>query len=81
MPDKLTIECVVAVSISDCDKAAEFSGKIRSFLTENSLQVGNDTIEFFLANYIEEHGSLSIDFKKISGSPLAESLNRRPPFN
>jgi transposase len=65
MPDKLTIECVVAVSLNDIKKAEAFLGKLRRFVTENSLQVEGDTIEFYLANYTENQGPLSIDFTKV----------------
>lgn len=59
IPEHLTIECVVAVSLADRKKTA-FSEKLRRFVAENSLLVGKDTIEFYLANYTEERGSLSI---------------------
>ena len=64
MPDKLTIECVVAVSLRH-KEMEKFSGKLRRFVAENSLQVEGDTIELFLANYTEEQSSLSIDFVKV----------------
>lgn len=60
MPDRLTVECVVAVSLPD-HKLEELSEELRCFVAENSLQVGDDTIEFYLANYTEENGLLSID--------------------
>lgn len=63
MPDRMTIECVVAVSLDDI-KEAEALGKLRRFVTENSLQIEGDTIEFYLANYAEKQGSLSIDLTK-----------------
>jgi hypothetical protein len=63
MPKKLTIECVVAVNLQG-RKAENFSSELRRFMSENSLQVGGDTIEFYLANYTEKEGSPSIDFKK-----------------
>ena len=65
MPDKLTIECVVAVSLKDIKMAEAFLGKLRRFVTENSLQVEGDTIEFYLAIYTEKQGSLSIDLTKV----------------
>ncbi len=64
MPDKLTIECVVAVSLRH-KEMEKFAGKLRRFVAENSLQVEGDTIEFFLANYTEEQSSLSVDFVKV----------------
>jgi len=63
MPDRMTIECVIAVSLDDI-KAAEALGKLRRFVTENSLQIEGDTIEFYLASYAEKQGSLSIDLTK-----------------
>lgn len=63
MPDRMTIECVIAVSLDDI-KEAEALGKLRRFVTENSLQIEGDTIEFYLANYAEEQGSLSIGLTK-----------------
>ncbi len=64
MPDKLAIECVVAVSLIDRKKDA-FLKEFCCFVKENSLAIGSDTIEFYLANYTEERGSLSIDFEKV----------------
>jgi len=65
MPKKLTIECVVAVNLTDCKaKAEKLSEDLRRFVSENSLRVGGDTIEFYLANYTEKQGSLSIDLNK-----------------
>ena len=64
MPDRLTIECVVAVSLSERQKQP-FLDELRNFVAENSLYVGDDIIELHLANYTEEGGSLSIDFPKM----------------
>lgn len=65
MPDRMTIECVVAVCLDDIKKAKALEG-LRRFVTENSLQVEGDTIEFYLANYTctENQGSLRIDLAK-----------------
>ena len=63
MPKKITVECVVAVSLPD-QKFEELSSELRCFVAKNPLRVGWDTIEFYLANYTETNGSLSIDLKK-----------------
>ena len=63
MPKKITVECVVAVSLPD-QKFEELSSELRCFVAKNPLRVGGDTIEFYLANYTETNGSLSIDLKK-----------------
>ena len=53
MPDKLTIECVVAVSLPERSKPA-FAEKLRRFVKEDSLQVGIDTIKLYVAHYSED---------------------------
>ncbi len=64
IPDRLTIECVVAVSLEG-RKKEKFSAQLRRFVAENSFKVGSDSIEFYMANYTEERGSLSIEFEKV----------------
>jgi hypothetical protein len=54
VPDKLAIESVVAVSISDDRKRKVFEDKLRAFKSENSLSVGNDTINLHIAHYQKE---------------------------
>jgi hypothetical protein len=51
VPDKLTIESVVAVSIASDRKRREFEDKLRAFKSENPLTVGNDTIRLLIAHY------------------------------
>ncbi len=51
VPDKLAIESVVAVSIADGRNRKEFEDKLRAFKRENSLSVGNDTINLHIAHY------------------------------
>ena len=53
MPNKLTVECVVAVSLPERSKPA-FAEKLRRFVKENSLQVGIDTIKLYVAHYSED---------------------------
>jgi hypothetical protein len=51
VPDKLAIESVVAVSIADDRNRREFEDKLRAFKRENSLSIGNDTINLHIAHY------------------------------
>lgn len=51
VPDKLTIECVVAVSIADESNRKAFEEKARAFKNENALIVGNDQIRLHVAHY------------------------------
>jgi len=54
VPDKLTIESVVAVSIADDRNRKVFEDKLRTFKSENSLSIGNDTINLYIAHYLKE---------------------------
>jgi len=51
VPDKLTIESVVAVSIADDRNRKVFEDKLRAFKSENALSIGNDTINLHIAHY------------------------------
>jgi hypothetical protein len=51
VPDKLAIESVVAVSVADDRNRQMFEDKLRGFKSENSLSVGNDTINLHIAHY------------------------------
>jgi len=51
VPDKLTIESVVAVSISSDRERTKFEEKLRTFKRDNLLSVGNDTIKLHIAHY------------------------------
>jgi hypothetical protein len=51
VPDKLAIESVVAVSIADDRNRKMFEDKLRAFKSENSLSIGNDTINLHIAHY------------------------------
>jgi hypothetical protein len=52
VPDKLTIESVVAVSIATDRNRKVFEDKLRAFKKgENSLTIGNDTINLHIAHY------------------------------
>jgi hypothetical protein len=51
VPDKLTIESVVAVSIATDRNRKAFEDKLRAFKSENPLSVGNDTINLHIAHY------------------------------
>ena len=64
MPDRLTIECVVAVSLED-RKKDKYLETLRLFVTNNSLEVEGDTIEIYLANYAEDNDTLTISFERV----------------
>ena len=64
MPDRLTIECVVAVSLED-QKKEEYLKKLQRFVTNTPLGVEGDTIEIYLANYTEENDALVISFERV----------------
>jgi hypothetical protein len=51
VPAKLTIESVVAVSIVGDRNRNAFEEKLRDFKSENSLTIGNDTINLQIAHY------------------------------
>ena len=51
VPDKLTIESVVAVSIATDRNRKLFEKKLRAFKEENPLTIGNDTINLHIAHY------------------------------
>jgi hypothetical protein len=51
VPDKLTIESVVAVSIATDRNRKVFEDKLRAFKGGNSLTIGNDTINLHIAHY------------------------------
>lgn len=53
VPDKLTIESVIAVSIKNQRQQNIFTSRIQKFKTNNSLKVGNDAIELCVAYYEE----------------------------
>ena len=42
---------MVAVSIADDRNRKEFEDKLRAFKRENSLSIGNDTINLHIAHY------------------------------
>ena len=56
IPNSLTIESVVAVSIDKRNHTA-FESKMRNFKEANSLTVGNDNIKLCVAYYEYENGS------------------------
>jgi hypothetical protein len=51
VPEKLTIESVVAVSIASERHRKVFEDKLRAFKHENPLTIGNDTINLHIAHY------------------------------
>jgi hypothetical protein len=53
VPDKLTIESVIAVRIKSQRQQDIFTSKIQKFKSENSLNIGNDTIKTCVAYYEE----------------------------
>jgi hypothetical protein len=59
MPNKLTVECVVAISIAEKRKPT-FAERYRNFVKENSLQVGMDTIKLYVAHYREDPLRVSV---------------------
>lgn len=52
LPDKLTIESVIAVSFTVEKKKTDFVKKLEKFKKENELQIGNDTINLYIAHYL-----------------------------
>ncbi len=60
IPDKLTIESVVAVSIKN---QAAFTAKLQKFKENNILQVGSDTIKLVVAYYQED--PLKVDLHEL----------------
>lgn len=52
IPDHLTIESIVAVSLND-KKRTSFEEKLKKFKVENTFKCGKDKIELYTANYQE----------------------------
>ena len=65
VPEKLTIESVVAVSIADDRKRQEFEDKLRAFKSQNSLTIGKDTIKLYIANYRKEDPSSPLTVRMV----------------
>lgn len=51
LPDKLTIESVIAVSFTGEKKKTDFVEKLEKFKKKNEFQIGNDTIKLYVAHY------------------------------
>jgi len=64
VPDKLSIESVVAVSIKSERSKRAFTAKLQEFKAKNSLKVGNDSIKLFVA-YYQEGPPMVVDMKEI----------------
>ncbi|MBW6485536.1 MAG: hypothetical protein K0B01_05215 [Syntrophobacterales bacterium] len=66
VPDRLSIESVVAVSIKSERQRSAFTSKLQKFKADNSLQVGKekDTIKLYVA-YYQEGPPMVIDMKEI----------------
>lgn len=60
IPQRLSIEVVVSVSIEDKQKV-KFLEKVLKFIENNELQIENDSIKFCIAYYMEN--PLTIDFQ------------------
>jgi len=64
VPDKLSIESVVAVSIKSERNQSAFTAKLQEFKAKNSLNVGNDSIKLFVAHY-QEGPPMVVDMQEI----------------
>jgi len=60
VPDRLTVECVVAVSIATQKNRDVFEEKLKTFKENNSLLVGGDTINFFIAHYEKDSMAVTL---------------------
>lgn len=63
VPDKLTIESVVAVSVAGDRSRKVFEDKLRAFKDENVLSIGNDTINLHIAHYQKD--PLKVDLLEV----------------
>jgi hypothetical protein len=63
VPKRLTVEAVVAVSLSTDERKEKFESAFEAFRTNVQLQVGDDSIKLLFAYYDHKPRSLKIDLR------------------